>query len=98
MIRKLGVHENVRTAMLQHMAVSRSALLQANRLAVSPRSSAVTRGFATSVVSLVEAPHVALLLALVAGGIILGPRRTIRIAGRSGLTAWIARNVRNRQV
>jgi hypothetical protein len=95
MSQKLAVHKDVQAVLLQRMAVSRTALLEANRLAASPPLRALARGSAANVVaSLVDAPHVTLLLALVAGGIILGPRRTVRIAGRSGLTAWIARSVR----
>lgn len=95
MSQKLAAHQEVEAALLTRMALSRAALIEANRRAALPGSRVATRGSAASVVaSLVEAPHVALLLALVAGAIILGPGRTIAIASRSGLTAWIARNIR----
>jgi hypothetical protein len=41
-----------------------------------------------------EAPRVTLLLALCLGAVILGPRRTFVIAGRSGITAWLGSSVR----
>lgn len=95
MSQQLTVHKELEATLLARMAVSRAALIEANRAVACPATRAATRGSAINVVtSLVEAPHVTLLVALVAGGIILGPRRTIAIASRSGLTAWIARNVR----
>ncbi|REE23603.1 hypothetical protein B0G71_6879 [Paraburkholderia sp. BL27I4N3] len=41
-----------------------------------------------------EAPRVTLPLALCVGAIVLGPRRTIVIAGHSGITAWLGGTVR----
>ncbi|WP_238325753.1 hypothetical protein [Paraburkholderia sprentiae] len=80
---------------LERMEASRTALVVANGTAALPAARPAWRSSASNVLgSLAEAPHVALLLALVVGGIVLGPRRTLSIAGRSGLTAWIARNVR----
>ncbi|MBB5445834.1 MULTISPECIES: hypothetical protein [unclassified Paraburkholderia] len=88
-------NELARVTILERMEASRAALLVANRTAALPALRAASRSSAGNVLaSLAEAPHVALLLALVIGGIVLGPRRTLSIAGRSGLTAWIARNVR----
>ncbi|MGF6967121.1 hypothetical protein OKW43_004149 [Paraburkholderia sp. WC7.3g] len=88
-------HELARVTILERMEASRTALVLANQTAALPAARGALRSSASTVLaSLVEAPHVALLLALVIGGIVLGPRRTLSIAGRSGLTAWIARNVR----
>jgi hypothetical protein len=44
---------------------------------------------------LADAPHVTLLLALGVGTIVLGPRRTIGIAGRAGIAAWLGGTMRN---
>jgi hypothetical protein len=88
-------NELARVAILERMEASRTALVVANRTAALPAVRAASRSsVSNALASLAEAPHVALLLALVIGGIVLGPRRTLSIAGRSGLTAWIARNVR----
>ncbi|MBB5415911.1 hypothetical protein QF000_006874 [Paraburkholderia atlantica] len=88
-------NELARITILERMEASRTALVAANRTAVLPTARAASRSPVSTVfASLAEAPHVALLLALVVGGIVLGPRRTLSIAGRSGVTAWIARNVR----
>ena len=88
-------NELARVTILERMEASRTALVVANRTVALPAARPASRSAARSVLaSLAEAPHVALLLALVIGGIVLGPRRTLSIAGRSGLTAWIARNAR----
>jgi hypothetical protein len=85
------------SAILLRMADSRAALLVAN--STPPPSVPVVHGQnrspAVSVMaSLAEAPRVTLLLALCIGAIVLGPRRTIGIAGRSGITAWLGGTVR----
>ncbi|MBB5459555.1 hypothetical protein [Paraburkholderia sp. Cpub6] len=88
-------NELARVTILERMGASRAALVAANQTAALPAVRAASRSSAGNVLaSLAEAPHVALLLALVIGGVVLGPRRTLSIAGRSGLAAWIARNVR----
>jgi hypothetical protein len=88
-------HELARVTILERMEASRTALVVANQTAALPAPRAAARSSVSHVLaSLAEAPHVALLLALVVGGIVLGPRRTLTVAGRSGLTAWIARNAR----
>ncbi|MEX3898257.1 hypothetical protein [Paraburkholderia sp. BR10954] len=88
-------NELARLTILERMEASRTALVVANRTAALPAARAASRfPVSTVLASLAEAPHVALLLALVVGGIVLGPRRTLSIAGRSGAAAWIARNVR----
>ncbi|RKT13702.1 hypothetical protein B0G69_6883 [Paraburkholderia sp. RAU2J] len=78
-------------AILLRMAASRKALLAANRAPPAvPAVRGQTRSTVTGVVtSLAEAPRVTLLLALCVGAIVLGPRRTVSIAGRSGITAWL---------
>ncbi|MFP4891076.1 hypothetical protein [Paraburkholderia sp. EG304] len=88
-------NELARLTILERMEASRTALVVANQTAALPAPRAASRSqLSTVLASLAEAPHVALLLALVVGGIVLGPRRTLSIAGRSGAAAWIARNVR----
>ena len=79
-------------AILLRMAASREALLVANRApSAVPAVRGQTRSAAASMVtSLAEAPRVTLLLALFVGAIVLGPRRTVAIAGRSGITAWLS--------
>jgi hypothetical protein len=87
--------ELARIVILERMEASRTALLVANRAAALPVPHAGSRSSVGSVLAaLAEAPRVGLVLALVAGGIVLGPRRTLTAAARSGLTAWIARNAR----
>ncbi|WP_238812959.1 hypothetical protein [Paraburkholderia sp. SG-MS1] len=87
---------DAQAAILLRMAASREALLVANR---APPAVPVVRGqtrstVASVVTSLAEAPRVTLLLALCVGAIVLGPRRTVGIVGRSGITAWLGRAAR----
>ncbi|PRX32919.1 hypothetical protein B0G75_103146 [Paraburkholderia sp. BL18I3N2] len=84
------------SAILARMAESRAALLAAN---CTPLSAPAVHGRSRSpavglVASLADAPRVTLLLALCAGAIVLGPRRTIGIVSRSGITAWLGGTVR----
>lgn len=81
------------TEILTRMAASRAALLVANHtvLLSVPVSRGQTRPPAAGLMaSLADAPRVTLLLALCVGAIALGPRRTLRIVGRSGITALLA--------
>ena len=84
------------TGILLRMAASRAALLAANSAPPSvPAVPGQPRSPATSfMASLADAPRVTLLLALCVGAIVLGPRRTIGIAGRSGIGAWLGGTVR----
>ncbi|MCI0152069.1 hypothetical protein KNO81_40280 [Paraburkholderia sediminicola] len=78
------------------MAASRAALLAANRPPPSVRTvRGQTRSPVASVMtSLADAPRVTLLLEFCVSVVVLGPRRTIGIAGRSGITAWLGGTVR----
>jgi hypothetical protein len=83
--------KEAQAAILLRMAESREALLIANR---APPSVPAIRGQTGSSVAgvmtaLGEAPRVTLLLALCVGAIVLGPRRTVGIVSRSGVTAWL---------
>ncbi|MFL9960288.1 hypothetical protein PQR02_03935 [Paraburkholderia sediminicola] len=83
-------------AILARMAASRVALLEANS---TPTDVSVARRqtrlpAATFVGAMAEAPRVTVVLALCVGAIILGPRRTVAIAGRSGVAAWVGGSVR----
>lgn len=84
------------TAILLRMAASRAALLAANSTPSSvPAVHGRTRSPAVDVIaSLADAPRVTLLVALCVGAIVLGPRRTIGIASRSGITAFLGSTVR----
>ena len=87
--------EEAEAAILARMAASRAALLEAN--SPPPGVSVVRRQTslpATFVSAIAETPRVATLLALCVGAIILGPRRTLAIAGRSGAAAWVGSSVR----
>jgi hypothetical protein len=89
-------HEEAERAVLSRMAASRVALLKANR---SARMIAAAHGqtrhpAAGFVAALAAAPRVTLVLALCVSAIVLGPRRTVGIAGRSGIAAWLGGSMR----
>lgn len=87
-------HQESEAAILARMQASRVELLSANTLvdvASATRSRAGARlPVGNIVTALAETPRVALLLAFCVGTVVLGPKRTLRIAGRSGVTAWVA--------
>ncbi|MCC8392183.1 hypothetical protein LJ656_06240 [Paraburkholderia sp. MMS20-SJTR3] len=88
-------HEVARVAVLERMEASRHALLLANRALALPGPRSPVRTSAVNVISsLAEVPHVTTVLAVMLGVLVLGPRRALSIASRSGLSAWIARSVR----
>lgn len=93
---RASTNRDAESAILLRMAESRAALLVAkSTLSSAPAAHARTRPPAASLISsMTEAPRVTLLLALCLGAVILGPRRTFVIAGRSGITAWLGSSVR----
>ncbi|HTH62254.1 MAG TPA: hypothetical protein VL689_19140 [Paraburkholderia sp.] len=85
-------------ALREQMELTRTQLLVANvgmRIAertAKPRTNALTlpnigRAFAA-------APNVTLLASVVLGALILGPTRVAPLVVRTGLTAWVTRNVK----
>jgi hypothetical protein len=93
---RVATNSEAETAILLRMAESRTALLAANSTPPSvPAVLGQTRPPAVGLIaSLADAPRVTLLLALCVGAIVLGPRRTVGIAGRSGIAAWLGGTVR----
>jgi len=93
---RVATNNEAETAILLRMAESRKALLAANSTPPSvPAVLGQTRPPAVGLIaSLADAPRVTLLLALCVGAIVLGPRRTVGIAGRSGIAAWLGGTVR----
>jgi hypothetical protein len=89
-------YREAQAGILRRMEASRAALLAANcRAARSFTSDGKASASPGNIIAaLVEAPNVALLLAVCIGGIVLGPRRTLGVVSRAGLTAWIGRNIR----
>jgi hypothetical protein len=67
---------------------------QSRGLALTPPGTSVRSSAVNVVSSLAEVPHVTTVLAVLIGALVLGPRRALSIASRSGLSAWIARSVR----
>ncbi|MGA7778358.1 MAG: hypothetical protein WCA85_11700 [Paraburkholderia sp.] len=89
-------HEEAETAILSRMAASRMALLETNSTPpINPAAKGQPRLAAASFLSaLADAPRVTLVLALCVSAIVLGPARTVGIAGRSGTTALLGGSVR----
>jgi hypothetical protein len=95
-VNRVPAYREPEAAILLRMAESRTALLEANHLAVQIPVTSGQPGVpgATFIAALTQAPRVALLLGFCVGAIVLGPRRTIGIAGRSGVAAWVAASAR----
>ncbi|MFM0624626.1 hypothetical protein [Paraburkholderia xenovorans] len=91
-----STNREAETAILLRMAASRTALLAAYNTSPSVPAVRGQTPFSAAglIASLADAPRVTLLLALCVGAIVLGPRRTIIIASRSGITAWLGGTVR----
>lgn len=89
-------NKEAQAAILLRMADTRAALLAANNAPPAlPVAQGQMRTQATALMSaLAEAPRVTLVLALCVGAVVFGPRRTIGIVGRSGLTAWLSGTAR----
>jgi hypothetical protein len=89
-------HEETLSAILYRMEASRTALVAANSMYAqqSRQRKSVLTGPLSVVTTLEAAPRVALVLALCVAAIAFGPRRTIAIATRSALTAWLAGSVK----
>ena len=86
------------TAVLTRMELTRAQLLAINvgiRLdehTSRPRENALTLSNIGR--ALIAAPNVSLLGSLVLGLLFLGPKRIAPVILRTGLTGWVARNVR----
>jgi hypothetical protein len=84
-----------RTALLARMAATRAELLAAHdavRLAEARRKPVFTASNVRALAA--SAPHVTLAAAILAGAMLLGPRRIATVVVRNGLTGWIAKMVR----
>jgi hypothetical protein len=88
MTRTPGAKE-IETAVLIRMADSRATLLAANQASslVSGTKNHSGLSVVRVIAALADAPHVVLLLTLCVGAIVLGPRRTIGMVGRSSARA-----------
>jgi hypothetical protein len=88
-------HDANSAALRARMAASRSELLAARdaaKLADARRKPSFTPANLPALVA--SAPHLTLLVAILAGTLILGPRRIVTVVVRNGLTAWTAQTVR----
>jgi hypothetical protein len=84
-----------RTALRARMAASRAELLAAHdaaKLADARRKPVFTASNLRALAA--SAPHVTLVAAILAGALVLGPRRIATVVVRNGLAGWIAKTVR----
>lgn len=84
-------------AIIGRMALARTRLLAANlelrdRRARKERTGALTLSNIGR--ALLDAPTVTLLVSIVLGSLIVGPKRIVPVVARAGFTGWVARNVR----
>lgn len=84
---------------VNRMALARAQLLAANlelRDMRARKKRASDSGLTLSNVgrALLDAPTVTLLVSIVLGSLIVGPKRIVPVVVRAGFTGWVARNVR----
>ncbi|MCP3716432.1 hypothetical protein [Paraburkholderia sp. CNPSo 3281] len=83
--------------LLSDMELTRSRLLAANiasRGAEYAPARAKSLSLANLGRALSAAPYVTVLGSILLGSLLIGPRRVVPIVLRTGLTGWIARNIR----
>jgi len=90
--------DELRAALLAHMELTRAELLAANvglRIGdhtSSPRENALTLWNVGR--ALRAAPNVTLLGSILLAAFFVGPKRIVPVVLRTGLTSWVARNVK----
>ncbi|MFX1765998.1 hypothetical protein PWP93_26105 [Paraburkholderia sp. A1RI-2L] len=93
-LRKLHEREAL---VLARMELTRAQLLAANKGLGSrerARESENSLTFSKLSRALIATPDIALLGSIMIGSLLIGPRRVLPTVVRTGLTAWIARQVR----
>lgn len=92
------LRRELETAVLTRMELTRTQLLTANvglRIGeYTPRQRENALTLSNLGRALIAAPNVTLLSSIVLGTLLLGPKRIVPVVLRTGLTGWIARNVR----
>jgi hypothetical protein len=89
------LHLESRAAVLERMAASRAELLAAQRAAKLQEAGRKPSLLLTQLPALIStAPTVSLLVAVILGSLIVGPRKIASVVVRNGLMAWIAKTVR----
>jgi hypothetical protein len=89
--------EAAEAVLLNHMKLTRAQLLAANvgsRALDRATHRANSLSLANVVRALSSAPYVTLLGSIVLGTLLVGPRRVVPLVLRTGLTGWVARNIR----
>ena len=86
-------------AIIDRMALARAELLAANLEARDRRSRKKRTSDQALTLSnvgraLLDAPTVTLLVSIALGSLIVGPKRIVPVVLRTGLTGWVAHNVR----
>jgi hypothetical protein len=99
MNRRAELRREREAALLARMEATRTQLLVANvSLRLDGRTPASRENALTLPnigCALMAAPNVTLLGSIVFGSLLLGPKRIAAVVLRTGLTGWIARNVRS---
>ena len=89
-------HEATQAVVLARMAATRAKLVSTNRLlkiGAGPNRTATPVSTDAGPVFL-RTPNAALIATVLVGSVIIGPRQVLVTSFRAGLTAWIARAVR----
>jgi hypothetical protein len=95
MNRRLRQHEDAQAAVLARMDAARAEFLSGARALRVPASAAAWEKYRVTGIArtLLQTSNTALIAALVAGSVVIGPRRLLGIAIRAAVTAWVTRTV-----
>lgn len=95
MNRRLRQHEDAQAAVLARMDAARAEFLSGARALRVPASARTSKKYRVIGIArtVLQTSDTALIAALVAGSVVIGPRRLFGIAIRAALTAWVTRTV-----
>ena len=96
MSRRLRQHEDAQAAVLARMDAARIEFLSGARALQVPASARTSAKYRVTGIArtVLQTSTTALIAALVAGSVVIGPRRLFGIAIRAALTARVTRTVR----
>lgn len=89
-----AVLERMQMTREQFRAADRALRTAGHRSAAQDGQNSLALTLTNVAQALYEAPRVTLLGSVVLAALILGPKRVVPLVVRTGLTSWVARNVR----
>ena len=95
MNRRLQQHEDAQAAVLARMDAARAEFLSGARALRVPASAGTSEKYRFTGIArtVLQTPNTAVIAALVASSVVIGPRRLFGIAIRVDMAAWVTRTV-----